>query len=153
MSLSKIGRNFLKGGAKLVPGSDAPDDASLLTVLLERLPGDPTVTLGAETGGDTRIATVQMTDLFGDACACERVVKWWLSATAGGAPAASSGGVAVSTGNPLTEHVNNAYGEAVTDEDGVLGLTIIEASTTSLFLYVSVDGMGGLAVETEVEFA
>lgn len=131
---------------------DEVGTAQLADAVADIIAGAPTIALGAE-AGDARVATVQCKDAQGNDLAARQLVTWWLSDAAAGAPSgdAPSGGTAVTTGVALKEHTAEVFGEAMTDENGVLALTITEAAADSWFLNVEVGGR--ITTSDEIAFA
>lgn len=152
MALSTARKDLLQGGSGLSPGAGSPD---LVTLLKERLLAAPTLTVGAEATNAIAV-TVQLKNLLGADVAEKRVVTWWVSDAAGGAPAATAptGGTAVTTGTSLVEITAEKVGLALTDATGELVLTLTDTGTPTFYVNVSADGMGGqLTSSAAVTFA
>lgn len=96
-----------------------------------------TFTYGAETGGNNRLVTIQLTDDRGANIAVKSAVRFYLSQAAGGAAlvtTAPSGGIAIGASGSIL--VVNTAGKdllLITDATGKVILSVTEAGAASFF--------------------
>lgn len=107
----------------------------------------------AETGGDTRLVTLQVQDAEGNDLASQRSFWLWLSDTEAAVVTsdAPSGAVTASTGTILQEHTAKVSMDVLTDVNGVFVLSIVEAGTDTW--WVNVRNPDGSITSLEVAFA
>lgn len=115
------------------PGSsaDSPFAASL--------PGAAVITATAEVA-DARVVTVQLKNIDGSNLAAKARATVWISATAGGVPAATppSSTVSVTAGTLLKEVTTKVLHDVVSDASGVIALSITEAGAKSFYVNVAI---------------
>lgn len=89
------------------------------------------------------IVAVQLKDLLGAELAAKKHVRWWLSDAAAGAPTGTGPATSttVSTGTALNVFTAKISGDALTDADGALGLTLTETGAKTWYLNVVCDGV------------
>ncbi len=143
--------NSLISGAGIVGASLT--SAALSPALGAAIPGTPTLVVGAEATNAIAVS-VQVKDITGANIAAKHVVKWWLSAAAGGTPTGSApnGGTAVTTGTALKEHTAEVFGESFTDATGLLVLTVTDSGTPTFYLNVDI-GNGAITSSAAITFA
>jgi hypothetical protein len=115
---------------------DAVTLAKLHDLVADKISGAPTVAVAAAVGDDIAV-TITCKDAQGNTLAQKQRVSWYLSdAASEGALSADApdGGTAVTTGRALIEHTAELIGEALTDANGVLVLTLTESGTDAWYL-------------------
>lgn len=102
------------------------------------LPGPASITAGAE-AANARLVTIQLKNLDGANLAAKAKATVWISATAGGVPAATApdGAVSVSTGTLLKELTTKVLHEIVSDAAGIIAISITESTAKSFFVNVA----------------
>lgn len=133
-------------------GADKVAAAMLKAAVAALIQGTPTITPGAEAGGDTIDVAIQLTDAQGTNLAAKHGVHIWLSDAAAGAlcAVAPSGAVTVTTGVKLSEDTAKTEFGAVSDATGAIVVRIIEAAAKTLFVNVEYQGK---VTSGEVSFA
>jgi hypothetical protein len=111
--------------------------------------------IGDETGGDTRLVTVQMTQAGG---AVNQAGEWsvwmWLSDTSGGPVTADapSGGTTATVGTILQEHATDVSLDILTAATGQFILSIVEAADDTWYLNVRMPS-GEVFISAAITFA
>lgn len=136
--------NRVTKGRALV-GSITAGDISVITA---------TMTVGAETGGNTINVAIQLNDGNGAALARRCALPWYLSSDANGDAIASatSGGIAIGTDGLLMEWTANVSGMVVSEADGDIDVNLIEAGAGTWYLVLVLPG-GTLTVSGAITFA
>lgn len=117
--------------------------------------GRATFTVGAETGGNTINVAIQLHNPNGIDCAQRVGIPFYLSDDANGdsvVATAPSGGIAIGTDGLMFEWTDNKAGMLVSEADGDIDITIIEAGAKTLYI-VLVMPDGSLVVSDAVTFA
>jgi hypothetical protein len=118
-------------------------------------PAGATFVVGAEAGGNTINVAIQLKDANGADLAVHGSVLAYLSNDANGnaiATAAPSGGWAIGTDGLLIPIVTNKAAQLVSEADGDIDVTIIEAGAYTVYLVLVLPN-GKLAVSGAITFA
>ncbi len=116
------------------------------------VPGSVTISAAAE-ASHARVVTCTVNDLTATAFATKARATVWVSATAGGVPAATppSSTTTFGTGTVLKITTADVLFDVVSSAAGVIALTITEATAKSFYVNVAVGGV--VASSSAIAFA
>lgn len=117
--------------------------------------GRATITVGAETGGNTKNVAIRLADAQNNATGGRLAVRGYLSDHATGQSltgTAPSSGIAIGTNGLLIEVVDNKVFELITNASGLADINLVEASTGTWYLVLIMPD-GTLAISGAITFA
>ncbi len=164
--IQKLFARWLNASRMFIDGVEVTSSADELNVLdgvtataaeinkIDGAPFDATITVGAETGGNTINVGIQLKDANGADLAVRGSVPFYLSADANGdgIATAPSGGIAIGTDGFMIEWAANLSGLLVSEADGDIDINFIEAAGLTVYLILVLPN-GKLKASGAITFA